>query len=150
MKIAIAALLAAVLAGAAGFYGGVTFQKTQTPAGFAGRGTFPGGRGGDGQGFPGGMRGGGRFPGGSAATGTVLAQDASSITVKLATGGAKTVIIDSNTRITRMDTLTLADLKVGDPVAAFGADSGGVITARSVQVLPPGGDFRPGGGPAGD
>jgi hypothetical protein len=165
MKTVIWAVLAAVLAGALGFYGGVTYQKTQSQAGFAGRvggqgggaGFGPGGNGGPGQGGSGGTggangAGGGRGFGrqaGSVTTGTILAQDAKSITVKTADGGSKTVFISANTRFSQQKQLTAADLKVGDQVFATGQPASGGIDARSVNLVPPGADFRfggPGGG----
>jgi hypothetical protein len=148
MKIAITAVLAAVLAGALGFFGGVTYQKAQTPS-FAGRtgdgnftppaGFTPGQGGANRQG------GAGRFAGGIA-TGTVLAADSKSITVKVESGGSKTVYISSTTNFGKQEALTAADIKVGDNVMAVGQASSGGITARSVQVVPPGTDFRPGFG----
>ena len=74
-------VLAAVLFGAVGFYGGVTYQKAQAPAGFAGR--FGGGAGGFGGGTGGSSSAGAGFRNSAnIATGTVIAQDSSSITVK--------------------------------------------------------------------
>jgi hypothetical protein len=163
MKTVIWAVLAAVLAGALGFYGGVTYQKSQSPAGFAGRAGGPGGGGGFGQGGPGSAGGPGGQPGqsgaggqrgfgrqaGSVTTGTILAQDAKSITVKTADGGSKTVFISANTRFSQQKQLTATDLKVGDQVFATGQPASGGIDARSVNLVPPGADFRlggPGGG----
>ena len=74
MKTAIWVVLAAVLFGAAGFWGGVTYQKTQSTSSFAGR---TGGFGG--AGFGGGAA--GRTGGSNVTTGTVLAEDAQSVTV---------------------------------------------------------------------
>jgi hypothetical protein len=145
MKIAISVILAAVLAGALGFYGGVTYQKTQPPAGFAGRG----------QGFPGqdgarpnGQRGMGRQAG-SITTGTILAQDTKSITVKTADGGSKTIFLSANTTYGKQEQLTAADLKVGDQIFATGQAASGGIDARSINVVPPGSSFRFGGPGAG-
>jgi hypothetical protein len=137
MKTAIIAVLAAVLAGALGFYGGVTYQKAQSPAGFAGGAGFP--RGGQ-QGRPGGANGSGL------ATGTVVASDAQSITIKTADGGSKTVFVSAQTEISKQQVLTAADVKVNDQVAAFGQAANGGIDARMIQIVPPGGSFRFGGG----
>jgi hypothetical protein len=139
MKTVIWAVLAAVLAGALGFYGGVTYQKSQSQAAFAGRAGGAGGPAG-----AGGQRGFTRQAG-SLATGTILAQDAKSITVKTADGGSKTVFLSANTRYTQQQQLTAADLKVGDQVLAAGQPSSGGIDARSITVVPPGSDFRFGG-----
>ena len=114
MKTAIWVVLAAVLFGAVGFYGGVTYQKSQAPSGFAGR--FGGGAGGFGG--PGGAGGsssaGGARAGANVTTGTVIAQDSSSITVKGADGGSKTVFVTAQTQVSKQQVLTPADIKVGD------------------------------------
>jgi hypothetical protein len=135
-KTILAAVLAAVLAGALGFFGGVTYQKSQAPS-FAGRGGA----------------GGFNRQGGAAcnfranvATGSVIAQDATSITVKGADGGSKTVFISSQTEISKQETLTPAAIKIGDQVGAFGQATNGGITATMIQIVPPGGTFRFGGG----
>lgn len=144
MKTVIAAVLAAVLAGALGFYGGVTYQKTQTPS-FGGRfANGGGGFGGNGGGFggPGGNR--GNFAA-NVATGTVMAIDSTSITVKTADGGSKKIFVTSQTQVGQQQQLTLSDIKVGDQVGAFGQQSNGGIDARTVEVVPPGQTFRFGG-----
>ena len=131
-------VLAAVLFGAVGFYGGVTYQKSQAPSGFAGRaGGFPGA---GGAGGAGGLRNSANI-----ATGTVISQDASSITVKTASGGSKTVYVSAQTNVSKQQVLTVTDIKVGDQVAAFGQAANGGIDARSVQIVPPGGSFSFGG-----
>lgn len=148
MKTVVWAVLAAVLAGALGFYGGVTYQKTQTPtftrgAGQGGFGGFGGGQGGAAGGQ--GRGGAGRF-GGGITTGTVIAQDATSLTVKTAAGGSKTVFISSQTSVSKQQVLTPSDIKVGDQVAAIGQTANGGVDARVIQIVPPGGTFRFGGG----
>ncbi len=141
MKSVVWALLAAVLAGALGFYGGVTYQKTQTQASFASR-FGAGGQGGLARGQGG--TNGGRF-GGNIATGTVIAQSADSITVKQASGGSKTVFVSSSTEVSKQQQLSISDVKVGDQVAAVGQQANGGIDARLIQIVPPGGSFRFGG-----
>jgi len=132
-KTLIAAVLAAVLAGALGFFGGVTYQKSQATsfggAGFAGRGNFPRGAG-----------------GANVATGTVIAQDASSITVKGGDGGSKTIFFSATTSVSKQQVLKPTDIKVGDEIGAFGQAANGGITATMIQIIPPGGTFRFGGG----
>jgi hypothetical protein len=134
MKTTIWIVLAAVLFGAVGFWGGVTYQKAQAPSGFSGR---------FGAGGPGGA--GAPRPGGGITTGTVIAQDASSITVKTAASGSKTVFVSAQTEVSKQQTLATSDIKVGDQVAAFGQVANGGIDARMVQIVPPGGSFRFGG-----
>lgn len=136
MKTAIWSVLAAVLFGAVGFWGGVTYQKAQAPSGFSGR---LGGAGGFGSASSGARN------GANIATGTVIAQDATSLTVKDASGGSKTVFVTPQTQVSKQQVLKPADIKVGDQVAAFGQAANGGIDARMVQIVPPGGSFRFGG-----
>jgi hypothetical protein len=142
MKQGIWIVLAAVLFGAAGFWGGVTYQKTQSPsgAGFAGRFGPPGANGANGS-----------RNAANVTTGTVIAQDASSITVKTANGGSKTVFVSGSTDVSKQEVLKVTDIKVGDQVGAFGDAANGGINARMLQIVPPGGSFRFGGagGPRG-
>jgi len=146
MKTAIWVVLAAVLFGAVGFWGGVTYQKSQAPAGFAGRfGGGAGGFGGGGGGGFGGGQGGGFRNSANVATGTVIAQDSTSITVKSANGGSKTVFVSGTTQVSKQQVLTPADIKTGDQVVAFGQAANGGIDARMVQIVPPGGSFTFGG-----
>jgi hypothetical protein len=149
MKTVIWAVLAALLAGAVGFYVGVTYQKSQTQPGFAGRSAGQGGARSSGQGGSDGAAGNGQRgfgrQAGSVATGTILAQDAKSITIKTADGGSKTVFFSASTRFTQQQQLTAAALKVGDQVLATGQPASGGIDARSITVVPPGSDFRIGG-----
>jgi hypothetical protein len=157
MKTVITGVLCAVLAGALGFWGGVTYQKNQTPslAGATARGNFqpPAGF------VPGQMQGGPNAQGGTGnaqdnarrfaggvATGTVLAADSKSITLKIASGGSKTVYLSADTQISQQETLTASQINVGDNVAAVGESTSGGITARSVQIVPEGMGLRPGFG----
>lgn len=142
MKTVIWALLAAVLAGALGFYGGVTYQKAQTPS-FAGRTGGAGFGGGTGAGA---NRGAGRFNSANIATGTVIAADATSVTVKSANGSSKTLFVSGTTTVSKQQTLTPADIKVGDQVAGFGQAANGGISATTIEIVPPGGSFRGFGG----
>jgi hypothetical protein len=139
MKQTIWIALAAVLFGAVGFWGGVTYQKTQSPSGASG---FSGRFGPQG---PNGSR-----NAANVATGTVIAQDASSLTIKTASG-SKTVFVSASTDVSKQEVLKAADVKVGDQVGAFGDAANGGINARMIQIVPPGGSFRFGGmgGPRG-
>jgi len=145
IKTVIWAVLAAVLAGALGFFGGVTYQKSQAQSSFAGGFSGQSGGGSNRAQRQGGANGPRGFDRGSVATGTILAADASSITVKTADGGSKKVFISADTRMSSQQTLTAGGLKVGDQVMATGEAATGGITARSITVVPPGSDFRMGG-----
>lgn len=133
MKNAIWVVLAAVFFGAVGFWGGVAYQKAQAPSSI-----FAGAR------FGGSSSTGAR-PQANVATGTVMAQDATSVTIKTANGGSKTVFVSASTEVSKQENLKATDLKVGDEIGAFGDATNGGITARVIQVIPPGGTFRMGG-----
>lgn len=119
-----------VVFAAAGFYGGTLYQKNQSPSNTNGFGTGAGGRGGAGGQFAG-RRGGGQV------IGTVLTQDSSSMTVKLADGSSKIVLLSSTTNFNKSAPASASDLKVGDRVAVFGAtNSDGSVNATNVQLNP--------------
>jgi hypothetical protein len=122
-----------VVFAAAGFYGGTMYQKNQTLSGVngSGFGAGAGGRGGAGGQFA------GRRNGGGQVVGTVLTQDSSSITVKLADGSSKIVLLSGTTSYNKSAPASASDLKVGDRVAIFGAtNSDGSLNATSVQLNP--------------
>jgi hypothetical protein len=128
---AVIALVALLVGGGLGFFGGMQFQKSQRTAGFAqfGNGQF-GPRGGSGAN-------GGRFRNGGGIIGDILSVDNNSITVKLPDGSSKIVLLTGSTSINKAATGTVADLAVGTRVAAFGAtNSDGSVTATNVQINP--------------
>ncbi len=131
----IAAVIALVVGGGAGFFGGMKYQQSQTTAARAAGG--PGAAGLAGRGT--GARGTGAA-GGSAmrpVVGQILSQDATSITVKLADGSSKIVLLPSSATYSKTSTGAKTDLKVGDQVGVFGAtNSDGSVTAQSVQENP--------------
>ena len=135
------AVVGLIIAGGAGFYGGMKYQTTQTPT--RGAGQFAGGN------FAGGNRGGGRGGGANGAFGTIIAKDANSITVQLGgpnatstngdASGSKIVLYDKSTQIGKMVTGSPADLTVGQMIIANGtANSDGSITAQMIQIRPAG------------
>lgn len=134
------ALVALLVGGGLGFFGGMQYQKGQRSAAFGQFGGGFGARGGSGAG-------GGRFRNGNGAVGTVLSVDNNSITVKLNDGSSKIVLLTSSTNINKAAQATVSDLAVGTTVAAFGTtNSDGSITATNVQVNPM---MRGPGGPSG-
>lgn len=126
-----------ILVGAAAFFGGMRYQKSQTRSQFASQfGGASGGRFGNRQ-F--GQRNGAN---GGAVVGQILSTDANSMTVKLQNGSSKIVLLSNSTSINKQATGSVSDLKTGDRVAVFGtANSDGSVTAQSVQLNP---TFGPG------
>jgi Domain of unknown function (DUF5666) len=106
---------------------------------------------GNGTGFPGGNG----FAGangaarrGGAVSGSIIAADATSITVKTSDGGTKIVLVSGSTTVSKVSEGTQADLTVGQNVIVTGtANSDGSVSATRVQVgatLPTTGAGAPG------
>jgi hypothetical protein len=135
------AFVALVIVSGASFWGGMTYaankssQAGQTASRFGQSGAR-----------------GGRLGGGGNAFGTIVAKDATSITVQLTTGtsttagsGSKIVLYDTSTQIGKMVAGSAGDLTVGENVSVSGtANSDGSITAQSIQIRPSNAQ-RPGG-----
>jgi hypothetical protein len=78
--------------------------------------------------------------------GAVQSIDETKITIKRPDNVVQTVVVDENTSFRkRRDSITLADIKVGDNVSARGALQSGNFLATELSVGGPGGGFR--GGP---
>lgn len=139
--------------GAGGFGGGRAGRNggTGTAAGGTGTGAAAGGSqadilagllAGGGTGATSGTDGGAAAP---AAQGTVTKIDATSITITKADGTTVVITIDNKAQIARRTKAALADVKVGDTVAATGStDSVGNVAAAIVTV----GDLEPVAPPA--
>ena len=144
---AVYVLILVIVFAAAGFYGGVTYEKSHRPS-------FAGGRFG-GQGFGGGQ---GGSQGGGAGTaqrmtpinGQIVSQGNNSITVKLSDGSSKIVDLTSQTMINKSTKGSTTDLTSGQQVTAFGStNSDGSITAQAVNVGNGMFRMRPGGSKGG-
>lgn len=126
-------VLVAIVFGAVGFYGGTLYQKNQT-ASNSNFGNFAGGAGGR---LTGGSGAFGRRGGMGQTIGTVLTQDANSMTVKLADGSSKIVLLSSTTIYEKSVQASSSDLKLGDRVAVFGTpNTDGSINATNVSLNP--------------
>lgn len=124
-KIIIAVVVLVVGVGA--FYSGVNYGKAQIPTRSA-VGQF-----GSGQNGSRGARGNGFV------AGEILSKDATSITLKLTTGGSKIVFTTASTTVSKSTSGTLSDLDTGANVTIQGvANSDGSVTAQSVQIRPAG------------
>ncbi|MGA3292219.1 MAG: hypothetical protein ABSC49_03700 [Candidatus Microgenomates bacterium] len=145
-------IICVVLGLAAGFFGGLEFrnyQLSKTRSAFTAGGN---GASGNFQRYVGGTRTGGqtgnaaRLSGGGMVTGSVLSVDSNSMTVKLANGSTKIVLLSGSTTYTNTASAAVTDIKTGINVAVAGtANSDGSVTAGSVQLNPV--SFRPQGSP---
>lgn len=134
-------LLIVVVVGVLSGLGGWQIAQMQRPAG---RGNFAQGaaRGGAVGQTMGGARGGANgamTPGmrGAAVMGEVSAKDDKSLTIKLADGSSRMVILSGSTTYRRTSDSNLSDIVVGTKVSTFGAtNSDGSITAQNVQIDP--------------
>ena len=113
------------------FFGGVSYGKGQAAAtaqtqGTRGNGQFAGRQAG--------TRGAG---GGGFVIGDILSKDATSITVKLRTGGSAIVFTGSSTQVMKSTAGSLDDLSIGSTVMVQGTpNSDGSVTAQSIQIRP--------------
>lgn len=115
-----------VVVGTGAFFGGMKYQESKNPSV---SGQF---------GSRAGMRtGGSNRAGFRPVTGEILSSDSKSITVKLQDGSSKIVLLSDKTTVSKSAEATVADLKVGEKVAAFGQEnSDGSVTAQNVQLNP--------------
>ena len=128
----IVGVVALLVGGAGGFYGGMKYQSSKAPAQGAQSLAGGGGRQGGGQFGPRGGRQGGGFT-----NGTILSKDDKSVTVKLRTGGSQIVFYTGSTQVGKMVDGTAADLSVGQNVMVGGTtNSDGSITAQTIQLRP--------------
>ncbi len=129
-----------VLVGAGAFFGGMKYQQSKQPAFFR---QFNG-QGGQGQRFGNGTTRAGFRP----VSGEIISADNNSLTVKLADGSSKIVLLSDSTQINKAETAARADLTVGQKVAVFGQEnSDGSVLAQNVQLNPQSVAIQPGGNP---
>jgi hypothetical protein len=127
-------VIIAALVGAVAFFGGMKYSDMQrtNQRGNAMR-QFQ-----NGQGGPNGASGfRGNRTGGRPVVGEVVSVDATTMTVKLADGTSKIVVLSETTTVSATATAAKTDIKVGSKVGAFGTDNAdGSLTAQSVQLNP--------------
>jgi len=110
-----------LLALGAGFFGGIKYQQSKRPA-------FTRGGIGQSQGNRMGFR---------PVNGEIINADSKSITVKLADGGSRIILLSDKTTINKANQATKSDLKTGEKVAVFGTEnSDGSVTAQNIQLNP--------------
>ena len=75
--------------------------------------------------------------GGGAVTGSVIAKDATSVTVKGRDGSSKIVLYSGSTQISKSAAGSIDDIIVGSQVSAIGTqNSDGSVTAQTIQLRP--------------
>ncbi len=121
-----------------GFFGGMKYEQSQvSKQGFAegnsARRNFQG------------RMGQGNQPG-RAVVGQILNQDDKSIIVKLADGSSKIVLLPDAATVSKTESGSKSDLKVGENVAVFGSNNAdGSMIAQNIQLNP---QFRALGSPS--
>ncbi|MFA6304410.1 MAG: hypothetical protein WCV73_02555 [Patescibacteria group bacterium] len=133
-KILLYVVIAVVVAGAGGFYGGIKYNQVKSDAAFA-KGNLQNFRTGSGAGLIGG-RGNGAINGGFL-SGEIIAKDDKSMTLKLRDGGSKIVFYSLTTEVSKFDAGTADDLVIGQTVSVNGkVNTDGTVVAQSVQIRP--------------
>ena len=120
-------IIIAILVAVGSFYGGMLYQQNTANAAsqqrrqaFAGSGLNRNGRAGNGNDF---------------VSGTIIAKDDKSITVKLSNDGSKIVFLSDKTQIAKSDPGTVSDLEIGKMVTVSGtANTDGSDTALNIQI----------------
>ena len=130
--------IAGVIIAGVSFFGGVKYDQSKSVALTTGNQNFSA-QGGQmralGTGANGAPRGVRVMNGG--ATGSIVAKDATSITVALRDGGSKIIFLSANTIVSKTDAGTTSDLMVGKEVSVNGTpNADGSITAQSIQLRP--------------
>ncbi len=125
-------ILSLIIVAGGSFFAGMKFQQKKAVSSFS---QFAGGRninntqGRNGQAV---VRNGNGF---RPVAGEILSLDSKSITVKMADGSSKIVILSDKTVYNRTQEGSLSDLKVGDNINVFGTtNSDGSVTAQNVQT----------------
>jgi len=120
-------LLIAVGVGALAFFGGIQYDKSQQSTSQRGLMSAAGRTG----------TGARRIGNGTPTTGEILNMDTSSLTVKLADGSSRIVLLSDKTMYNKTAAVDKSELKVGERVGVFGtANTDGSITAQNVQLNP--------------
>jgi hypothetical protein len=120
----------------ASFWGGMSYAKSASPM----RGGFSQfGQGAMGGQFAGRAGSSARGAAGGIIAGQIIAKDANSITVKMADGSTKIVLVSGSTAVSKQAQGSQDDLTAGTQVAVTGAaNSDGSLTASMVQIRPAG------------
>lgn len=134
-------IVVAIIVGAGGFFAGMKYQQSQRPS-FGGQ--FAGN-------FTGRGQNGGQPRGGANASrvmGDIISSGNNTVTVKLADGSSKIILLSSSTQINKAVSASTTDLTTGTTISVFGTtNSDGSVTASDIQINP-GIRGQPGASPA--
>jgi hypothetical protein len=123
-------IIAIIVAGGAGFYGGVQYQKIQT--GKITELIMPNGTGATNKQNSDGKQAGG---GGRPINGEITSADTNTLTVKSQDGSSKIVTLSASTKINKTSEGSKSDLEVGDSVIITGSEnSDGSVTAQTISL----------------
>ena len=122
-----------IIVASASFFGGMKYQQSKTPSFSSRFQDFQGMRN-----IPADSQNGNRARiGGDQTIGEIISADDTGITIKLADGSTKNIIVPDSATINKTDTGAKTDLTMGTSVIVFGsANSDGSITAQSIQLNP--------------
>jgi len=127
-KMIVLLVVVALAIGGASFYGGMQFANAAKSAQARTFGNMQGRTG---------MPGGAGRNGGGMTAGQVLSKDATSLTVKLNSGGSKIVFYSASTTVSKMASGTMDDVTQGSDVTVIGTpNQDGSVTATAVQLRP--------------
>lgn len=140
-KLIVKILVAVIVAGGAGFFGGMKYQQGKIPArgnsalGQNLQNLTPEQRQQLRQNNPGGARLSGNNSSGGFVAGEIIGKDEKSITVKLRDGGSKIVFLSNATVIGKQATGTPEDLLTGKQVQVVGTNNqDGTVTAQNINL----------------
>jgi len=129
----IVVVIIAVGVGALAFFGGTQYQKSQTTTSR----NFTVGQGSGRNGQMGGVSGTRRIGNGQPVSGEIINIDNASLTVKLADGSSRIVLLSEKTIYNKTANVQKSELKVGEKVGVFGTNNtDGSVTAQNVQLNP--------------
>jgi len=121
-KIIMAVVITLVVAGGAGFYGGMLYGKSARPDLSANLNR---------------QRGIGAQPNAGFSGGEIIKKDDTSITIKLSSGSSQIILFSGATKVTKSAEGSATDLTIGGQVTVTGSkNQDGSITAQSIQIRP--------------
>lgn len=130
LLLTITILLLLVIVGGGSFFAGTKYQQSKVPNFAAMRGQLNNGAArltGNGN----------RFGGGRQVIGEIISSTDTSLTVRLADGSSKIILLSDKTTVVTTRASTLTDLIVGEKVGVFGSENtDGSVSAQNIQLNP--------------